>query len=219
MENTLGAVEAAIAADYAVEIDLQLTADGGLVINHDETLDRTTREKGRILDRTLDELRSIQIAGSDETLSSVTDLLALTAGRAALFIELKAPPRHEDKARMAAAITRALDTYGGAAALMTFDPDLLAMLRQALKTTPLGILAGGEERTTPLVTRFGRDMLLHMARTQPDFISYYVTALPHPATTLGRRKRPVLTWTVRSRAEADRVSRYCDQIIFEDFLA
>nr|WP_255720699.1 glycerophosphodiester phosphodiesterase family protein [Acuticoccus kalidii] len=219
VENTLEAVEAAIEADYAVEIDLQLTADGGLVMTHDATLDRMTVERGRVIDHTLDELREIRINGSEETLSSVTDLLALTSGRSALFIELKAPYQQPQKARMTAAIAKALDTYGGAAAVMTFDPDLLAMLRTALPNTPLGILAGDEERSASLVSRFGRDMLLHMPRTKPDFVSYYATALPHPAVRLARRKRPILTWTVRSRVEAERVSHYSDQIIFEDFLA
>jgi glycerophosphoryl diester phosphodiesterase len=212
-------VEAAVEAGYSVEMDLRLTADGGLVMIHDATLERTTHATGLVLERELDDLRTIQLRGSDETLSSVTDLLALVSGRAPLFIELKAPTAHEDKARMAAAITRTLARYGGAAAVMTFDPDLLALLRPALADTPLGILAGGENRREPLVTRFGRDMLLHMPRTQPDFVAYYAMALPSPAVRLARRRRPVLAWTVRSEQEAGRLADHVDQIIFENFRA
>ncbi|UOM36115.1 glycerophosphodiester phosphodiesterase family protein [Acuticoccus sp. I52.16.1] len=219
VENTLGAVEDAIDAGYAVEVDLQLTVDGGLVVTHDETLDRMTAERGRIAERTLDELRAITITGSSETFSSLTDLLALTAGRAPLFLEAKAPVGQAAKASMAGVIARALGQYGGAAAVMTFDPDLLALLRSALPDTPLGILAGGEEHGS-LVSRFGRDMLLHTPRTKPDFVGYYATALPHPGPALARRRgRPVLAWTVRSQAEAQRLSRHVDQIIFEDFRA
>jgi glycerophosphoryl diester phosphodiesterase len=212
-------VEAAVEADYAVEVDLRLSADGGLVVIHDATLDRTTTGTGAVADRTLDELREIPLSGSDETLSSITDLLALVSGRAPLFLELKAPPAQENKARMAAAITRALAGYGGAAAVMTFDPDLLALLRRSLRDTPLGILAGGESQRASLVNRFGRDMLLHMPRTQPDFVAYHATALPHPAVRLARRKRPVLAWTVRSAREAASLAPHCDQIIFENFRA
>ncbi|WP_319005090.1 glycerophosphodiester phosphodiesterase family protein [Acuticoccus sediminis] len=217
VENTLGAVEAAIEAGYAVEVDLQLTADGGLVVTHDSTLDRMTNATGRVADRTLDELRAITITGSDETFSSITDLLALTSGRSPLFLEAKAPVHPAAKAAMTSAITRALSEYGGAAAVMTFDPDLLALLRKALPDTPLGILAGGEEHGS-LVSRFGRDMLLHTPRTRPDFVSYYATALPHPGPSIARRRgRPVLAWTVRSPMEAKRLAPYVDQIIFEDF--
>lgn len=218
-ENTLGAVEAAVEADYAVEVDLRLTADGGLVVIHDGVLDRTTEATGLVRDWTLDDLRAVRVRGSEETLPSVTDLLALVAGRSALLLELKAPVAPIDKGRMASAIAKALAGYGGAAAVMTFDPDLLSLLRQALPTTPAGILAGGEERHTTLVTRFGRDFMLHAPRTRPDFVGYYAVALPHPAVSLLRRKRPVLAWTVRSRREAERLRPDVDQIIFEGFRA
>ena len=204
-------------ADYAVEVDLRLTADGGLVVIHDALLDRTTEVSGLVADHTLDELRAIDLSGSDETLSSLTDLLALVSGRTVLFLELKAPSEPANKARMASTITRSLGGYGGAAAVMTFDPDLLALLRPALTDTPLGILAGGENRKEPLVARFGRDMLLHMPRTKPDFVAYNAVALPNPAVRLARRQRPVLAWTVRSPQEARRLSPHADQIIFESF--
>ncbi|GAB5376134.1 MAG: glycerophosphodiester phosphodiesterase [Acuticoccus sp.] len=217
-ENTLAAIEAAIEAGYAAEVDLQLTADGGLVMLHDARLARTTHAEGRVADWTLDELRNVTIRGSDETLSSLTDLLALTAGRCALFLELKAPRTQAAQAAMTAAITRTLNAYGGAVAVMTFDPDLLALLRKALPDTPLGILAGGENRNASLVNRFGRDALLHTPRTRPDFIAYYANALPSLLVAARRRKRPVLAWTVRSRAEADRLTPHVDQIIFENFV-
>lgn len=200
-----------------MEVDLQLTADAGLVVSHDPTLDRTTNGAGRVADHTLDALRQITLRGTDETLSSLTDVLALTSGRAALFLKAKSPVDPVRKAAMANALTRALGAYGGAAAVMSSDPDLLALLRPALPDTPLGIIAGGEERGS-LVSRFGRDMLLHTPRTKPDFVAYHATALPHPGPAFARRRgRPVLAWTVRSRQEAARLSRYVDQIIFEGF--
>lgn len=219
VENTLAAVEAAIEARYAVEVDLRLTADGALVVWHDATLDRLTVTSGRVDERSLAELRALAVSGADETISSLADLLALTGGRTALFLELKAPADQAGKARMAAAVTRTLAEYGGAVAVMSFDPDLLALLRPALPDTPIGIAAGGERKAVPLVSRFGRDMLLHALRTRPDFVSYYATALPHPAVTWARRSRPVLAWTIRSRVEAERVAPHCDQIIFEGFRA
>lgn len=218
-ENSLTAAEAAIEAGYAVEVDLQLTADGGLAVIHDATLERTTRAEGRVADFALDDLRGVALRGSDETLSSLADLFALTAGRAALFLELKAPRAPAAQAAMAAAFTRALGTYGGAVAAMTFDPDLLALLRRALPDTPLGILAGGESGRASLVSRFGRDALLHTPRTQPDFIAYNANALPSMLVAPRRRKRPVFAWTVRSRVEAERLAPYVDQIIFENFAA
>ena len=219
VENSLAAVEAAIEGGYAVEVDLRLTADGGLVVIHDATLERTTHGAGRVGERTLEELRHVTLRHTDETLSSIDDLFALTAGRSALFLELKAPYDPAAKATMTAALTRSLGRYGGAVAVMTFDPDLLALLRRALPDTPLGTLAGGEGHQASMVSRFGRDAMLHTPRTRPDFIAYFANALPTPLVALRRRKRPVFAWTVRSRAEADRLKPHVDQIIFEGFPA
>lgn len=216
-ENTLAAVEAAIEADYAVEVDLQLTADGGLIVAHDSTLDRTTDQSGRIIERTTDELRGVPLKDCDETLSSLDDLLALVSGRAALFLEAKAPRDHVDKARMAAAIVKSLGRYSGAATVMTFDPDLLGILRRSLRDTPLGILAGGEGRHGSIVSRFGRNFMLHTVRTKPDFVSYCAEDLPHLGPARTRQRRPVLAWTVRSEQEAARLAPHVDQIIFENF--
>ena len=48
-------------ADY-LEQDLQVTADGELVVMHDDTLDRTTDGKGRVDEHTLDEVKQRVIA-------------------------------------------------------------------------------------------------------------------------------------------------------------
>ena len=55
MENSLPAIENAIKMGVdIVEVDVQRTADGHIVLMHDETLDRTTTGKGRVDEWTLD---------------------------------------------------------------------------------------------------------------------------------------------------------------------
>ena len=56
-ENTMLAFQKAIevGAD-GIELDVQLTKDGELVIIHDETIDRTTDGKGYVIDYTYEEL-------------------------------------------------------------------------------------------------------------------------------------------------------------------
>ena len=60
-ENTLYAFFGAVneyGADV-LEMDIWASKDGYLVVHHDETLDRTTGVKGKICDRTLAELKSL----------------------------------------------------------------------------------------------------------------------------------------------------------------
>ena len=63
-ENTLPALKAALdsSMDF-VETDLQLSADGGPVLIHDLTVDRTTDGFGAVADHTLAQLRALD-AGS-----------------------------------------------------------------------------------------------------------------------------------------------------------
>jgi len=95
-ENTLPAFQLAVeqGAD-GVEFDVQLSADGRIVVIHDETVDRTTNGHGAVADLTLAELQSLDAsAGKADysgaripTLAEVLDLLTPT--RLRINIELK----------------------------------------------------------------------------------------------------------------------------------
>lgn len=59
-ENTMTAFEKAIELGaQGLELDVQLSSDGKLVVIHDEKLDRTSNAKGWVKDKTLDELKSL----------------------------------------------------------------------------------------------------------------------------------------------------------------
>lgn len=62
-ENTLAAFEAACKVEgiTGIELDIQLTKDGEIVVIHDETLDRTTNGSGNVRDFTLVELKKLKI--------------------------------------------------------------------------------------------------------------------------------------------------------------
>lgn len=83
-ENTLLAFEkaAAIKNLTGIELDIQLTSDGELVVIHDERVERTTNGIGFVREHTFTELRKLRIdAGSNDpvqivpTMEEVLDLL------------------------------------------------------------------------------------------------------------------------------------------------
>ena len=64
-ENTMLAFkEAAKTGCYGIELDVQLTKDGQLVVIHDERIDRTTDSTGYVRDYTLEEIRRFNAAAS-----------------------------------------------------------------------------------------------------------------------------------------------------------
>ncbi|MBI3757244.1 MAG: glycerophosphodiester phosphodiesterase [Deltaproteobacteria bacterium] len=106
-ENTLRAIRRAIelGADQ-VELDVQLTRDGHLILMHDETVDRTTNGQGKISELTLVEIRRLD-AGQGELVPTLEEVLALTDGKITPQIELKGPAT-------AAAVVRTVEAVGRA---------------------------------------------------------------------------------------------------------
>jgi len=95
-ENTLLAFESALKAGAdAVECDVHLTADGEVVVIHDETVDRTTNGHGEVAALTLEELRQLD-AGSwkdgrfaGQRIPTLREVIELVRGRVHLFVEVK----------------------------------------------------------------------------------------------------------------------------------
>jgi glycerophosphoryl diester phosphodiesterase len=95
-ENTLIALEQAfVAGAEVVEIDLQKSADGHVVIFHDDTVDRTTNGSGNVADLTLAELRSLDAGSwfapefSDERIPTLDEALLAAQGRGPLLLDQK----------------------------------------------------------------------------------------------------------------------------------
>lgn len=90
-ENTLMAVEKAIALGVdLVELDLQRTQDGHLVVMHDKRVDRTTNGSGYVNGMTLAQLNALD-AGMGQRVPGLEDVLDLCTGRAGLMLEIISP--------------------------------------------------------------------------------------------------------------------------------
>ena len=97
-ENTRAAFDRAIALRAAaIETDVQLTADGYLILLHDGTVDRTSNGSGPVADYTLDELRALDFGGwyapefAGQRVLTVAEFLDDYAARIDLCLEIKDP--------------------------------------------------------------------------------------------------------------------------------
>jgi glycerophosphoryl diester phosphodiesterase len=222
IENTSSAFAAAIAAQYGIECDVQISADGEAMIHHDELLGRLTDAMGRLDQRTAGELKRIPFKDTADRMITLGDLCDLVAGRSPLLVELKS--RFDGDCRLVRRAAAVLHGYRGPAALMSFDPDVIAALRRIAPRLTRGLVAQRLYRHRDwdqLTPKRRRDLacFAHAWRSRPQFIAYSVRDLPAMAPLLGRRilGLPILAWTVRSTAERTRAARHADQIIFEGF--
>src|SRR6202012_1856651 len=89
IENTAGAVCAAIAANYGIEVDVQLSRDGEAMVHHDDVLGRLTDGEGRLDSFTAAELKLVPFRGSDARMMTLGELCDLVGGRVTVLVELK----------------------------------------------------------------------------------------------------------------------------------
>jgi glycerophosphoryl diester phosphodiesterase len=221
IENTASAFAAAIARNYAIECDLQLAGDGGIVVFHDDVLDRLTTSAGPLVDRTVAELKQVRIRESPDSMQTLPELLEQVNGRVAVIIELKS--RWDGRADLAKRAARELRSYKGACALMSLDPKLIEALASFAPALPRGMVADRAAHPSrmflPLSRRLELRNIAHLERTRPHFLAFDAVGLPWPPVRRFREQGgPVICWTVRSAQQASLARRYCDQVTFEGFL-
>jgi glycerophosphoryl diester phosphodiesterase len=223
IENMPGAAAAAVAANFAIECDIQLTADGEAMVHHDDVLGRLTEGSGALLGKTAAELKRVAFKDTPEQMMSLGDLCALVAGRVPLVIEVKS--HFDGDRKLVARMAEVLASYDGPAVGMSFDPDQVVALRELLPSRPRGVVAERDytESDWPEATPAQRRGMLHLRRafrTRPHFIAWWVDDLPAAAPWIARNifGCPLLTWTVRTAEQRAIAARHADQIIFERFL-
>jgi glycerophosphoryl diester phosphodiesterase len=222
VENTPSAFAAAIAAGYAIECDLQISADGEAMVFHDQTLDRLTERNGRLDALSAAELKRVPFRASRDTMITLGDMCDLIGGRTAFFVELKS--RFDGDLRLVKRVADVLGRYSGHVALMSFDPAPVAALRSLAPAIPRGIVAErryDHPECNSLSARTKRALAYfqHALDSRPQFVAYSIKDLPSPIPWLARNvlRLPLLTWTVRTESERERAKRYADQMIFEGF--
>lgn len=222
IENTAGAISAAIAANYAIEIDVQASRDGEAMVHHDDVLGRLTEGEGRLDAFGAAELKRVRFRGSEERMMTLGELCDLVGGRVTMLVEMKS--RFDGDARLPVRVAAVLSGYRGPAAPMSFDPQQLAVLRDKAPRLPRGIVAAKYRPhpywdRMPFWTRHGMGALMTALTSRPQFVAYGVGDLPALAPLLARHVfgLPLLTWAVRTQAERDTAARFADQMIFEGF--
>lgn len=226
IENTLAAAEAAIAASFAIECDIQTSADGEAIVFHDETLDRLTGVPGPLSARRAAEIAKVRIEGSGEPPPTFAAFLEAVAGRTPVICEIKS--RFDGDWRIADRAAALAASYDGPLAFKSFDQDLAAYLRlrrphmRSEEPCPVGVLAQASyddpawDALKPDQKRDWTDFD-HYDVARPDFLSWNVDDLPHKIPFLVKELTgaPILAWTVRTAQQRKAAHMWADQIVFD----
>ena len=219
-ENSIAAFRAACEGGYGIELDVQLSADGEAMVFHDASLMRMTGHEGRISDHTADDLGKMALAGSDETIVSLADALALVGRRAMVHIEIKIP--YGEVGPLERRVHDILIDHNGPTCVIGFNPYSHAWFADHYPNVLRGLdsysYKGGDAKHLAPELRKQYAELRHVAIARPHFLALSLDMLPN-ARADGLRKGglPVLAWTVRQPEDWDAVKAHCDNMIFEGF--
>ena len=226
IENSASAFDAAIAAGYHIECDLQLSSDNEAIVFHDDDLERLTGRKGPVGERTAAELTRLPLLGSatGDCPQKFADMLARVAGRTLLQVELKHQATKEATEGLARRAAETIATYNGPLVVESFDPNLLTAIRRHGYRGRLGIISYRYDQPEwegdmPARQKFVLRHMLHFPWTRFDFMSLHEGALDLPAARFFRAiGKAVTCWTIRSPAAARKaLAGGADQIVFEGF--
>ncbi|MBQ8684383.1 MAG: glycerophosphodiester phosphodiesterase [Clostridia bacterium] len=221
-ENSLAAFRQAAQKGFAVELDIQLTADGQVVVFHDATLMRLCQIDSRVDALTYEELKQYPLLGSDQHIPLLSQVLEVLDG-VPLLCEFKSMRSFTDT-RICSAAWPLLASYKGPVWIESFNPLLVRWFKRNHPQVMRGILSmrfkKDNKEVTPLQGKL-LTALLTNALTKPDFIAYQLSDHREHAFRLCRwLYRPLtLAWTVRSPEEEQEAKNAgFDGVIFEGFL-
>lgn len=129
-----------------IELDVQLTRDERLVVLHDRELGRTLPAEGLVRERTFDELAqldagtwfALEYAGARAP--SLDEVFDLTAGKAALNVEIKSPaPDWDVTARVLVDLLNAKQRLDSTI-VSSFETGALRAVRERSAAAQLGVL-------------------------------------------------------------------------------
>ena len=218
-ENSLAAFQHAAEQGYGVELDVQITADGEAIVFHDATLERMTGVTGRVRDLAARDLQKLKLKGSDETIPTLVEALAVIGHRALVLVELKTPSG--EVGPLEKRVHDVLLDHKGPVALIGFNAYSHAWFAdhhpKILRGLNSHAYADGEGRMSADAVRSLR-ALEHVKIARPHFLALGLDMLPSAeADALHDGGMPVVAWTVRSLQDWHRVEAHCDNLIFEGF--
>ncbi|MDB5476910.1 MAG: glycerophosphoryl diester phosphodiesterase [Phenylobacterium sp.] len=217
-ENSLGAFQAACAAGYGIELDVQLSADGEAMVFHDEDLARMTGASGRLCDRTAAELAELRLKGADEPIPTLAETLALVGRRALVHVELKTPFGHVGPLEQR--VHEILIDHAGPVCVIGFNPYSHAWFAERFPGVLRGLDSYSWDRAPQMNAAQRRSFaaLEHVAIAKPHFLALGLDMLPSDHAARHRAEGlPIVAWTVREPKQWDAVRAGCDNLIFEGF--
>lgn len=221
-ENSLGAFDAAARAGYAIELDVQLSSDGVVMVFHDYTLKRMCAGKeGKLCEYTAAELGEMCLNGvENERIPTFLEVLATVDGRVPLLIELKG---ESTNTALVPKVLECLEGYRGEYCIESFNPMLLRAVKKQAPHIVRGLLSTDlikEKKSGSKVLNFALSALWLTCLCRPAFHAWDKKYPKRLALRVGLKLfgAASVVYTVKTQEEYDRFVAMGVTPIFDEFV-
>ena len=213
-ENSLSAFRRAVERGVGIELDVRLSADGEVVVFHDENLLRMTGVDRLIRTLTAEELAKIRLGESEEHIPTLREVLTLIGGRVPLLVEIKPARNVGELCQKTAAL---LEEYGGIYMIESFHPYVLHWFRRHRPNVARGQLSTHFTRADKgFYGLWAIQNLLFNFLTLPDFVAYNYRDRFDGGVR--RWKGPLFYYTIKSYEDLMELESRGAAGIFEQFV-
>ena len=219
-ENSLEAFRLAVEAGYGIEMDVQLTRDGKLVVFHDATMKRMCGDPRYLYACDYEDIKDFPLKHSDQHIPLFREVRDLVAGRVPLLIEVKPDG---DSRKTARKLNEELSGYPGVYCVESFDPRAVHWYRKHRPDVIRGQLSEIFKHTgaphQDLVRSLCKNLFFNFYG-RPDFISYNHRHKEQLSYRLLRKLYPVFNaaWTIRDQDQLEEARDVFSVFIFDSFI-
>lgn len=219
-ENSLSAFQRAVDFGYGIELDVQLSRDGYLLVFHDDSMERMCGINMKLRDMDYKETQSCHLLGTSERIPLFTDVLKIVDGKVPLIVEVK---YEGDVIATTKALATVMDSYHGDWCMESFDPRSLRWFKNNRPSIIRGQLSTDywkDDLQQTFVNRLFLTNLMYNSLGRPDFIAYNHKYYTNISLNICRFlfSPGMVAWTIKSKKELELAGQHhFDIFIFDGF--
>ena len=209
VENTLPAFKTALKYNLGIELDIRITKDNKIVVFHDSNVKRLTGVDKFVKDMTYEELKSLKLLDTDDTIPTLEDVLKLVEGKVLLLIEIKTAPKG-----FLEKLNRLLIDYNGKVLLQSFNPFIIKKIASnSLKRYKKGILLTNQYNGLRGALY---DVYVYEYLIKKDYCNFISSPKELVFKVKEKSNKELFIWTIRTKEEFVKYKKYSNSLICEE---
>ena len=187
-ENSIASFKKALKYNYSIELDVQLTKDNVLVVFHDNNLKRMTGLDKLITDTNYEELKTLKLLNTKESIPTLDEVLNLINNKVLLDIEVKDTKKIKEITNILKDKLKNYNNY----VLKSFNPRIVRNLKKNINTE-VGYLIDSKHKFlySNLIIKYSK----------ADFLSISKKLLKSKKFQKLKNKYQLLIWTIKDKDE------------------